>query len=201
LGSYNVMVKDVHAIPNTNVANLTKIRKGNMKTGWDSSTTTVETNLSFSPADHAALEPRACRAEILPDGRVMIYSATQGPFYIKKLLQQSFHIDPGKVSVHTPMVGGAFGGKGTVQLEFLVFLASRAVGGAMVKLENSREEDLITSPVHIGLEADVKLGASADGKLQAAAYTFYFDSGAYSDMGAGMSKAGAVDCTGPYNID
>src|SRR5699024_1841067 len=56
-------------------------------------------------------------------------------------------------------------------------------------------------PVHIGLEAHVKLGASKDGKLQAASYTFWFDSGAYSDMGAGMSKAGAVDCTGPYRID
>jgi CO/xanthine dehydrogenase Mo-binding subunit len=131
----------------------------------------------------------------------MIYSATQGPFYIKKLLSQFFGIDAGKISVHTPVVGGAFGGKGTVQLEFLAYLASQAVGGALVKLANSREEDLITSPVHIGLEAKVKLGATSDGKLQAAEYEFLFDSGAYSDMGAGMSKAGAVDCTGPYKID
>src|SRR5690625_5840966 len=71
----------------------------------------------------------------------------------------------------------------------------------MVKLVNSREQDLMTSPVHIGLEAIIKLGATASGKLQAAEYEFLFDSGAYSDMGAGMSKAGAVDCTGPYRID
>lgn len=201
LGSYKVMVEGVHAIPNSNTANLTKIRKGNMQTGWDASSTIIETDLSFSPADHAALETRVARTEISPDGRVMIYSSTQGPFYIKKLLHQFFNIKPGKISVHTPMLGGAFGGKGTVQLEFLTYLASRAVGGALVRLANSREEDLITSPVHIGLEAKVKLGASTDGKLQAAEYEFLFDSGAYSDMGAGMSKAGAVDCTGPYSID
>src|SRR5699024_8201181 len=110
-------------------------------------------------------------------------------------------IDAGKISVHTPMVGGAFGGKGTVQLEFIAYLASRAVGGKMVKLVNSREEDLITSPVHIGLDATVKLGASNDGKIHVAQYRFLFDSGAYSDMGAGMSKAGAVVCTGPYRIE
>src|SRR5699024_608238 len=179
----------------------TKIRKGHMEKGWDQCETTIEAKLSFSPADHAALETRVARAEILPDGRVMIYSATQGPFYVKKLLSQYFNIDAGKISVHTPMVGGAFGGKGTVQLEFIVYLASRAVGGKMVKLVNSREEDLITSPVHIGLDATVKLGASNDGKIHAAQYRFLFDSGAYSDMGAGMSKAGAVDCTGPYRIE
>ncbi|WP_106497342.1 xanthine dehydrogenase family protein molybdopterin-binding subunit [Lentibacillus sp. Marseille-P4043] len=201
LGDYQVQVEGVHAIPNTNIANRTKIRKGNIATAWEKSDVTIETDLSFSPADHAALETRVARVEILPDERVMIYSATQGPFYIKKLFSQFFNLDAGKISVHTPMVGGAFGGKGTVQLEFLAYLASRAVGGKMVKIENSREEDLITSPVHIGLEARVRLGASSDGKLQAAEYEFLFDSGAYSDMGAGMSKAGAVDCTGPYRID
>src|SRR5690625_3872192 len=116
LANYKVQVEGVHAIPETNIANLTKIRKGNMEKGWDQCETTIEAKLSFSPADHAALETRVARAEILPDGRVMIYSATQGPFYVKKLLSQFFKIDAGKISVHTPMIGGAFGGKGTVQL-------------------------------------------------------------------------------------
>src|SRR5690625_2392202 len=199
--NYQTQLEESHAVPNTNISNQTKSRKGEMNTGWKNSDYTVEATLSFSPSDHMALEPRVSRVEILPDGRVMIYSSTQGPFYVKKLISQFFNIDTGKISVHTPMVGGAFGGKGTVQLEFIAYLASRAVGGSMVKLVNSREQDLITSPVHIGLEAIIKLGATASGKLQAAEYEFLFDSGAYSDMGAGMSKAGAVDCTGPYKID
>ena len=201
LSDYKVQVEGVHAVPNTNIANHTKIRKGDMDKGWKASETTIETTISFSPADHAALETRVARVEITPDGHVMIHSSTQGPFYIKKLFSQFFNIDAGKITVHTPMIGGAFGGKGTVQLEFLAYLASCAVGGSMVKIENSREEDLITSPVHIGLDAKVKLGASSDGKLQAAEFEFLFDSGAYSDMGAGMSKAAAADCTGPYRIE
>ncbi|MFC0300578.1 xanthine dehydrogenase family protein molybdopterin-binding subunit [Virgibacillus soli] len=201
LGEYKVQVKGVHAIPQSNIANLTKIRKGDVKTGWDSSEVKIEAEFSFSPSDHAALETRVARAEILPDERVMIYSATQGPFYVKKLLNQFLNIDVGKISVHTPFVGGAFGGKGTVQLEFLVYLASRAVGGQMVKLVNSREEDMVTSPTHIGLDAKVKLGATKDGQLQVAEYEFLFDGGAYSDMGAGISKAAAADCTGPYHIE
>lgn len=201
LGSYTAMVEGVHAIPETNVANLTKIRKGNITGGWAESDVTVEGEFSFGPADHVALETRTVRAQISQTGHVTIYSSTQGPFYVRKMISDFFNIDAGKISVHTPFVGGAFGGKGSVQLEFIAYLASRAVGGKMVRIVNSREEDLITSPVHIGLHAKIKLGATKEGKLKAAEYAFYFDSGAYSDMGAGMSKAGAVDCTGPYKID
>lgn len=201
LGTYFLQVKNVLPVPNTNIANHTKIRKGDMKSGWNLSDETVEAELSFSPADHAALETRAVRVEISPEGKVKVFSSTQGPFYIKKLFSQSLNLKAGQIVVHTPLVGGAFGGKGTVQLEFIAYLASQAVGGTMVKLTNSREEDLITSPVHIGLKAKVKLGSTKDGKLRAAHFEFLFDSGAYSDMGAGMSKAAASDCTGPYTID
>lgn len=201
LGEYTVMVEGVHAIPNTNIANLTKIRKGNIELGWQKSDVTVEASFAFNPSDHMAIEPRVAKAEILKNGNVKISSATQGPFYVQKLLSECFNIDAGKISVETPYVGGAFGGKGCVQLEFIVYLASRAVGGKPVKLVNTREQDMISSPAHIGLEANVKLGATRNGILTAASYEFYFNSGGYSDMGAGMSKAGAVDCTGPYKID
>ena len=68
--------------------------------------------------------------------------------------------------VKTPLVGGAYGGKAAVQLEVIAYLASKAVGGRPVKLFNTREEDMITSPVHVGLDAIVKLGATKDGILQ-----------------------------------
>lgn len=201
LANYKVMVEGVHAVPETNIANWTKIRKGNMEKGWQEADITINVDLSFGPSDHVALETRNATGEISKNGQVKISSSTQGPFYVQKMLSDFFHIDAGKISVHSTLVGGAFGGKGCVQLEFLAYLASRAVNGKKVQIKNSREEDMITSPVHLGLEASVTLGATKDGKLTAASYTFYFDSGGYSDMGAGMSKAAAVDCTGPYRIE
>ena len=160
LGTYKVMVKGLQAKPKTNIANHTKIRKGNFEEAWQAADTTIEKRFSFSPSDHAALETRVARVEILPDGRVLVYTSTQGPFYVRKLMSQFLGIDMGKISVHTTVIGGAFVGKGTVQLEFLAYLASRAVGGRTVKIANTREEDMITSPVHIGLTAHVKLAAN-----------------------------------------
>lgn len=96
-------------------------------------------------SDHAAMETRSALAEIKQDGRVIIHSTSQGPFMIKKMISSFFQVEEGKVIVHTPLVGGAFGGKTTPQLEYLAYLASKAVGGRQVKIVNTREEDILSS--------------------------------------------------------
>ncbi|HET7580136.1 MAG TPA: xanthine dehydrogenase family protein molybdopterin-binding subunit [Bacillales bacterium] len=191
----------VYPVPGTNIANHTKIRKGNMDEGWARSSVSATSHISFGPSDHAAMETRSASAEILPNGHVVIYSSSQVPFTIMELFSEYFGLRENQITVHTPFVGGAYGGKSAVQLEYLVYLASKAVGGRKVKLTNSREEDLVTSPVHIGLNASVKLGCNSEGDLQAAELLFLFDGGAYSGKGTDMNKAAAVDCTGPYAIE
>ncbi|NLN48577.1 MAG: xanthine dehydrogenase family protein molybdopterin-binding subunit [Clostridiales bacterium] len=200
MADYRIM-KECLPKPGTNIANHVKIRKGNMGKGWEESEVIVEETLVLPQADHLALETRSAKVEIKPDGRVIIHSTSQGTFIIKKKLSRHFNIDAGKITVHTPFVGGAFGGKAAVQLEMIAYLASKEVGGRQVILINTREEDMISSPCRIGLEAKVKLGAKKDGKIKAAEITYLVDSGAYSDMGAVMTKSMACDCTGPYSID
>lgn len=194
-------IEHVYPEANSNIADHTKIRKGNIEEGWAQSDVTVNAHFSFSPSDHIAMETRCVTAEICPDGKVVFTSSTQSPYIIKKLMKKYFEIDEGSVIVHTPLVGGGYGGKVAVQLELIAYMATLAVGGRKVKLLNTREEDMITSPVHIGLEADIKLGASKDGFIKAAEILYKFDTGAYSDKGATISRAAAVTCTGPYHIE
>ncbi|MFD0695291.1 xanthine dehydrogenase family protein molybdopterin-binding subunit [Paenibacillus sp. GCM10027628] len=193
--------EEVYPEPGTNIANRTKIRKGNLEEGWKKSDHIIELHAASPQSDHAAMETRCSIAEIGPDGKVIIHSASQSPFVIRRAISQSFQIPLHKVIVHTPLVGGSFGGKSAIQMEFLAFLASKAVGGRAVKLINSRELDMISSPVHIGLEARIKLGCTNEGRIVAAEILFLYDGGAYSDRGVVMSRAGAADCTGPYRID
>ncbi|MBB5324956.1 CO/xanthine dehydrogenase Mo-binding subunit [Anoxybacillus tepidamans] len=187
--------------PGTNIAHRTKIRKGNMEKGWAESDVVIEASFAFAPSDHAALEIRCATAEIRQDGTIVIIASSQAPFMIKRLIGEYFGEDVGKVIVHTPLVGGAYGGKAPVQLELLAYLASKAVGGRKVSVWNTREQDMITSPVHIGMEATVKIGCTADGYIKAAEILFLFDGGAYSDKAIDVTRAAAVDCTGPYHIE
>lgn len=200
MAQYRLM-KEVFPTPGTNIANHVKIRKGDMNQGWSESEVIVEESFTLPQSDHVALEMRSVRAEIKPDGQIIIHTSSQSPYIIRKKLSRHFGMDPGNIIVHTPYVGGAFGGKAAVQLELIAYLASKAVDGREVVIVNTREEDMTSSPCRIGLEAKVKLGASRDGILKAAELTYLVDCGAYSDMGAVMTKAIASDCTGPYNIE
>jgi CO/xanthine dehydrogenase Mo-binding subunit len=186
--------------PGSNVANRTKIRKGNVENGFEEAEVIIEASFAFPPGDHVAMEPRAAIARIHADGEVEIHSTTQAPFVVKGLMSVFFGIDEGKINVIAPPIGGGFGGKAGIQLEGLVYLLSRAVGGRPVRLVNTREQDLLSSPGNMGLEATVKLGAKKDGTLVAADLTYLFDSGAYADYAVNISRAAAISCTGPYRI-
>lgn len=185
----------------TNIASHIKVRKGDLTQGWAQSEVTVEAEFSLPQSAHAQMEPRNVRAEIKPNGQVIIHSATQAPFTVRKFLSQHFSLDESKLVIYAPLIGGAFGGKTAVQLEYIAYLASWAVNGKPVKLVETREQDFTSSPCHLGMEARVKLGATRDGKITAAEFNFVVDTGAYTDSGPKMTRAMAADCTGPYRMD
>lgn len=200
LGEYD-KAPGVISRPGTNIASIIQIRKGDMEKGWNASETIIENSVAFAPSDHAAMETRSALAEIRPDGYILIETSSQAPFAVKKYMGLYFHKDPGKIIVKTPFVGGGYGGKAAIQLELIAYLASKAVGGRRVKIVNTREEDMATSPVHIGLEAAVRLGCTREGKITAAEIIYRFDGGAYCDKSSDVARAAAGDCTGPYAID
>ena len=116
-------------------------------------------------------------------------------------MAEAFTIPAGKIQVKVPFVGGGFGGKAPVTLEILAYLASRSVGGKAVRLTIPREQDMASMPCRLGLEALIKIGADENGLIQAADLTYWLDCGAYTDISPYMSKAIAMDCTGPYHIE
>lgn len=193
--------KKLKPIPDRNVANHVTVRKGDIHKGETMSNVTVNADVSLPQADHAAMETRSVRAEIFPNGEVHIHSSSQAPFDIQQMVSKHFQLDTNKVVVHTPLVGGAFGGKAAIQLEFIAYVASKAVGGKQVTLTQSRENDMVSSPVHIGMSGSVKLGATNQGKLTMAEIRFMFESGAYVDESSDITTTAALDCTGPYKVD
>jgi len=198
---YRKTVTDVYPEAGTNIASRYKIRKGNVEEAFARCEAIVHERFSLPPSDHLAMEVRAARAEISPEGRVLITTSSQAPYSVRKQISEAFMIPAGQIQVRVPFVGGGFGGKVPVFLEILAFLASRSVGGKSVRLSLPREQDMASAPCRIGLEADIKLGADREGIIRAAQMTFRLDCGAYTDNSPYMAKAVAVDCTSPYHIE
>lgn len=199
--NYSHSAKEIYPQPGTNIAHHTRVRKGDMMKGWSESEFIAEETFKFPQSDHIAMETRSAAAEIKPDGRLIIYTTSQGPATVKKSVARYFNYELEKIIVKTSFLGGGFGGKAAVMLEFLAVLASQAAGGRLVKIKNTREQDMVTSPCHTGLEAKIKLGADKNGKIKAAELEYFYDCGAYTDSGPKMSRTGAVSGTGPYYIE
>ncbi len=190
----------IHPEPGTNIANRTKIRKGNITQGFSESEVIIEDEFSFPQGDHVAMETRAAIAEIKGDSQIVITSTSQAPFVVRSLMNEFFNIPTGKITIITPAVGGGFGGKAGIQLEALAYLLSKAVGGRPVKVVNTREQDLTASPGKIGFKAKVKMGCTKEGEIKALELLYMFDAGAYADYSVNISRAAAIACTGPYRV-
>lgn len=197
----NATNKDVFPVPNSNIANLQKIRKGDFFSVLKKSEVVIENTTTMEQSYHGAMETHCCLCEISASGHVSIYSSSQSPSVIKEYISKFFEIPINKVNVIVPYVGGAYGGKTPVVLECLCYLASRAVEGHIVKLIMPRSQDMTLCPVHIGIKGTVTLAATKDGFINGYHSKFYFDGGAYSDKAVVIARAAAQNCTGPYNIN
>lgn len=201
VNGYKKVLTDIYPEAGTNIASRYRMRKGDVAKAFKGCDTIVEQRFFLPPSDHLAMEVRTARAEISSNGNVIITTSSQSPYTVRKQISDAFLISSGKIQVRVPFVGGGFGGKAPVSLEILAYLASRSVGGKAVRLTIPREHDMATAPCRMGLEADIKIGVDKDGVIQAAKLTYLLDCGAYTDISPYMTKAIAMDCTGPYNIE
>lgn len=198
--AYRRAKTDIYPVENSNIASQYQIRKGDADNALSASDVVIKKRFFLPPSAHAAMETHCAEAEIKADGVVAISASSQAPYEVRAQLAEAFALESGKIEVRTPFVGGGFGGKAPVMLEFLAYLASKKLGGQKVRVTLPREEEFHTAPCRIGLEAELTLGANREGVLQGARLFYWVDCGAYSDSGPYMTKAIAVDCTGPYDI-
>jgi len=187
-------------VPGTNIANIFKIRKGNVEDGFKHAETIVENEFSMPQVSHGAMEPRACIAQYFPDGSTEVWTCAQSPFAVRYILSHALGIPLQKISVHVPHVGGGFGGKAGINFEPLVVLLSKFAGGRPVKLLLTREEEFTTAPLRQGFYAWIKTGVDANGKITAEQMKYIYDAGAYADYGVNIGRAAGYSCTGPYEV-
>ena len=187
--------------PGTNIGHRTRIRKGDVRSGFKNADAIVQESFSFPPGNHVFMEDRIAIVEIEPEGQVRVHSATQSPFGVQELLGSFFNIPSGKITVTALPVGGGFGGKAGIQLEPLAYLISRELNGRPVRVALDRVEDFVCAPGSPGIYAEIKLGAAGNGKLTAMQLNLLFDSGAYADYAVNVSRAAGLACSGPYKID
>jgi isoquinoline 1-oxidoreductase beta subunit len=91
---------------------------------------------------HASMEPLNATAWVKPDGGVEVWSGNQAPILTRDAIASALRIDSGKVTLHTPVMGGGFGGRTDPVPAVLAARIAAAMPDTPIKLTYSREEDM-----------------------------------------------------------
>ncbi len=137
----------------------------------------------------ASMEPRGALGQYDKDSdRYTLHVGTQGVFSLRDLLAGAImHIDPSRLQVISPDVGGAFGMKGFVYAEQpMVLWAAKELGRA-VKWMSDRTEAFVTDTQGRDHVTSAKLALDKDGKILGVQVSTIANLGAYaSQFGPGV---------------
>ena len=200
LGDYDYVKEVFTPIPGTNIANHTKLRKGDVEKAFAEAEWIVEREYTNPSVQHVPMETHVAIVEWKQGDEVVIHSSAQSPFTVRNLFCHAFKLPRHKVRVVVPYVGGGFGGKAGIGIEPLAAVLSRKAGGRPVKFQATREEEFSLLPCRSALTYRIKTGVGKDGKIVAQKMTMYWDSGAYADYAVNVTRASGYSASGPYEI-
>jgi CO/xanthine dehydrogenase Mo-binding subunit len=200
LASYDFVEAAFSPQPGTNIANLTKCRKGDVEKGFAEAEWIVEREYTNPSVQHVPMETHVAIAQWKSGDRVDIWTSAQSPFTVRDLFCHTFKLPLSNVRVVIPNVGGGFGGKAGIHLEPLVACLSRKAGGRPVKFQATREQEFSLLPCRSALTYRIKTGVLADGRIIAQKMEMFWDAGAYADYAVNVTRATGYSAGGPYEI-
>jgi 4-hydroxybenzoyl-CoA reductase subunit alpha len=169
--------------PFHNIGGKTASNWGDIEAGFANSDYVRQDRFESHLRTHGYLEPQATAASFEPDGKLNIWTSSQGPFIKRAKLARTLGLPFSTVRVQKAYVGGAFGGKiDLFSHEFCAALLSMKTGRP-VKIIASREE--IFSAYRHGqpLIVEIKTGVKKDGTLLAQQFKIINNAGAYRGSG------------------
>ena len=158
----------------------------------------VRVSKEIQPQDHACMEPVSAIG-YAKDGRVTVYSPTQAPFEIRRMLAQNLALPEKDIRVVATPIGGGFGKKCDSFLEGPAAVAALACSGP-VKITLTRREDLFVTTRRHGYHTDYEIGFSRDGKFRYLDSKMFSDGGPYVAESYGTLMTGCLMSGGPYII-
>lgn len=185
---------------NGNVTKQVQLEFGEVDELMAESDVIVEGKYFFEGSTHTPIEPHCAIGLWDGVGKLTVWSATQVPHYLHRELARVLELDPARVRVLQPLVGGAFGGKSEpFDLEFCVAKLSM-LAARPVKILYTREEVFYAHRGRHPFHMKYQMGCTKDGKLTSVNAELLLDGGAYASFGLVTTYyAGQLLCA-PYSM-
>jgi 4-hydroxybenzoyl-CoA reductase subunit alpha len=183
-----------------NLSKHVELEFGDVEGGFEQADVVLENDYRFHGTTHAPIEPHCAVAQYSPDGVLTVWSATQITHYVHRALARVLELEPARIRVIQPCLGGAFGGKSDpFALEFCVAKLAMKTGRP-VKMLWTREEVFYAHRGRHPMQMHYRTGAKADGTVTAVDAKILIDGGSYSSFGLVTTYYSGQLLTGPYEF-
>jgi CO/xanthine dehydrogenase Mo-binding subunit len=170
----------------SNVAKRLLFEQGDVARGFREAEIVVEREFRTATVHQGYIEPHTATAVWHGDGRLTIYTCTQGAFTVRAQVSELLGIPQTLIKVVPMEIGGGFGGKISVYVEPVSALLARKAGRP-VRVTMSRADVFEGTGPTPGSYIRVKLGGTRDGRLSAGEAFLAYEAGAFpgSPVGPG----------------
>ncbi|MBI4945679.1 MAG: xanthine dehydrogenase family protein molybdopterin-binding subunit [Bacteroidetes bacterium] len=181
----NAWGKGKEMFGNKNYAESFKYQHGDIEEQKKKSKVVITRRYELPRVTHCCMATCNITADYSPlNGRLTLYASTQVPFLYQRDIAHALKMDPSKIRIIQPVIGGGFGSKlDMYPFEPICALLSIKTGKP-VQLLYSREEEFIASPTRQPMIIDLTTGADAEGKFTFREVQITMDNGAYTSWGA-----------------
>lgn len=158
---------DLYAPETVNSGSDTDTAVGDLEEGLAQAAHVVDRTYTTAWYNNNPLEPHTTTA-VWSGDELLLYDSTQGVHTTRESVATTLGLDPERVHVVAPHVGGGFGSKGTAHVHaILAAMAARALPGIPVKLALTRQQMFTLVGYRTPTIQRVRLGCDAGGRLTA----------------------------------
>jgi len=180
----------------SNVASHLQFAQGDVERAFTEADVVVEREFTTTAVHQGYIEPHVSTAFWASDGRVTVWTSSQGAFGIRSMTAKMLGLPDSLVKVVPMEIGGGFGGKTTTYIDAVAALLSKKTGRP-VKITMTRREVFEATGPTAGSYMRCKMAAKKDGTITAARLHLAYEAGAFPGSPVG---AGAMYGLGPYKI-
>ncbi|GBE20784.1 MAG TPA: aldehyde oxidase [Actinobacteria bacterium] len=161
-----------------NIAGAVEANIGNVDEAIADAFASVEFTGETQYAQHVPLEPHISVAYLDDNARLVLYTSTQVPFHVRRIIARVLGLPASRIRVIKPRIGGGFGVKQEILIEDLVGLVTLRTGMPS-RLEYTRAEEFYASRTRHPMRVGVRLAADEAGHIQAIDMNALENTGAY----------------------
>ena len=166
-----------------NVHKAVSLQFGDVEAAFGGADLVREDVFYFEGNTHLPMEQHAAVAQWGADGKLTLWSSTQTPHYVHRLLAKILDLPQPHIRVIAAPVGGGFGGKLDPFAHEIVACKLSQLTGRPVKITLTREEVFYVHRGRHPVLMWIKTGFKKDGAITGMHFRSWLDGGAYGSYG------------------